>query len=1179
MSNYDLAAKTGKFVIDNFGDGEIINRGEINVDHIAAFISPTVKNSGVINAKMATVAMGAGNTVTLDMYGDGLIELAVEGELADGLIQNTGTIEARGGNVQISAAIAKDAVDNVINMDGIVNVSSAEVKGGKIILSGGDSGRVRIPGDVRANGTEGQDAGSIEITGENIIVTNDGDIRARSIFNETGNAGDIEVIASDTLTINGEISALGLDGTGFIETSAPNTVFGPNASVLATREWLLDPTDITIDEPLSLLIEDQLALGDMTVQTPAGGTDEGDIGVRAIVDWSTDKTFKLVAADDVFLSSIGGGINATGAGNFVVEASDDFRMNAGNNSINTNSGNVTITTGDEITIDDGIINANGGNILIDNAEQFQAVADSLQTTGTGTITLNQNKDENGNTSTTDATIQNAVDAILDTGSGLNTVKVGAGTWAESTTIDKAVNLYGNNAGINGSDSARGSESLITPNSPGFLITADDVVLDGFAIDGADDGVHVDGANRVTVTNNVVMNSNDNGIKYTSSNDGFVQGNRIETAGRNGIAVLDSNNATINMANVIDNTSSAGVSLNRTTNSLVDGNNISNTGGSGVWINEADGSTVSNNVINTTWLNGSRSTGSGVYVKDTEGVTVQGNDIDNVTRDGDGVTVVDSSDTTIDDNTISNTSEHGIRITGGEGHLVTDNSIDETGADGIHASDFAIIEIAYNQITKTYDDGIEVATGFRLGDGWSGNRDGIVLINDGDGWIGDGIPLQSGNGRTLIKDNLVEGAGAFFDIESEYYGDGLGADGIHVRGVQSNFRDYYDDSFLVTAAPSGSFEGPSNEYDVQIIGNEITDVTDDGIEVIAAPFAETNLLVERNIIDNSGDNGIAIVSNSGFLMQHRFEELSVSLISPFGLLNSDVLENVVTNSENNGLFAQGGGHNDVVVSGNEFTDFDIGANFESGDIDLTGDGNTFDGGRVGMRFAPAIVGFEFPETSETAFAPLVSIGNPIFADMSLVDDTIGAQTFDRQSEFYVELDNGALFEPGTPTLLNALDSTYVGTPFGTVTPSIDFADGFTVEQLAFFEDRFFHFNDNGNTGLFFFPLLPEIDQEDIFHFFGPNAGALAGLNLTLLGLPNIPGVTPIELNNITPAAGGDGGFDPNDPSSLNAIETAAGGSEATCWGDATNAAGQGQAVNLSYGGSAEELLSGEASCGS
>ena len=432
-------------------------------------------------------------------------------------------------------------------------------------------------------------------------------------------------------------------------------------------------------------------------------------------------------------------------------------------------------------------------------------------------------------------------------------------------------------------------------------------------------------------------------------------------------------------------------------------------------------------------------------------------------------------------------------------------------------------------------------------------------------------------------------------------DKLGSDAIHVRNVRNG-------------------GDRRRKFDVRIVANDIDNVADDGIEV----FGGTDrVLVARNTIDQAGDDGINVLRYSPFAFfgdfstisqdvlftSRRREVPSKAVIRNNVVTNSGtalpeeisgdapllsrtpvrrrfggdgievggfdkivVKRNDVLDSVENGLFVSGPNNGKVVVSDNVFTDNDIGANFESGEIDLTGDGNTFNGGRVGMRFAPFEEYYPYYGLAASVAAGPIE---PMFAPMSLVGNTIGAQTFDDQSENYVELDNGAFFAPGTPTLLNALDSTYVGTPFGTFTPSVDYAAGFPLDVVAYLESKFFHFNDDGSLGLFFFPLLPNINQEDIFNFFGPNADALSGLNITILGLPVIPGGASVALNNIAPAAGGDS------PEDLNAIETAAGGDSEDstgCWNDALNMAGSGQAVNLSYGGSAEELLNGEAGCG-
>ena len=87
---------------------------------------------------MGKVVLASGEKVTLDLYGDDLVNIAVDSESHEALVENSGQIIAEGGTVALTAAAAKNAVDNVINMEGIIDVSSVSVKGGKIILNGGN---------------------------------------------------------------------------------------------------------------------------------------------------------------------------------------------------------------------------------------------------------------------------------------------------------------------------------------------------------------------------------------------------------------------------------------------------------------------------------------------------------------------------------------------------------------------------------------------------------------------------------------------------------------------------------------------------------------------------------------------------------------------------------------------------------------------------------------------------------------------------------------------------------------------------------------------------------------------------------------------------------------------------------------------------------------------------------
>jgi hypothetical protein len=307
-------------------------------------------------------------------------------------------------------------------------------------------------------------------------------------------------------------------------------------------------------------------------------------------------------------------------------------------------------------------------------------------------------------------------------------------------------------------------------------------------------------------------------------------------------------------------------------------------------------------------------------------------------------------------------------------------------------------------------------------------------------------------------------------------------------------------------------------------------------------------IRGNAINNAGNNGIHLRNNT----------------------DVNVLSNLITNSGNRGLYVSGQDNGLVVLTDNIFTNNPIGAEFESGQIDMTGAANSFNGGDRGLVFDPT------------------AGGDPL--KLALVGDTIGETIFNGQATYYVELRNGALFAPGTPTLIDGLNATYDG-----FRPS-DVGGILTQAQYNALEAKIFHFNDVNSLGLFFFGQVPAIDQEDIFKGFNAFGGPGSQFRVTLLGLPRLPGQIPGNLPggfggnlvnflaNIAPAAGGNG-QDPTPltPEQLAAIAPAAGGGDggtqdAACWSQAIAAANSGAIVNYSFGATMEEALNQAAACG-
>ena len=413
-------------------EGAMISVGEAG---LAAFVAPHISNSGIINAKMGTVALVAGETVTLDLYGDGLVEIAVEGELADALIENKGTIAAEGGRVQMTALAAKDTVDNLINVDGVVTVASATQVGGKIVLSGGSAGKVSVSGELDATGTTG---GDIEITGEYVVAENDAVLDASGIngggtihfggeykgggdtptskyayvgqnailranAEEEGDGGDVIVWSDETTVFNGTIEAKGgaVSGDGgFVETSGKEGLISrgsvdASATNGAAGEWLLDPRNISIDE-VAPNTEVTIVAGDPTTITASSGSNSNvDVDtIEDALDGGTSVTIRT--ANDG--GSGDGDINvnseinkdAGGDATLRLEAHDDINVNE---SIIATVGALTVELiaeafggfgGNNQVNVDSAITTNGGDVLA-NGEDINVSADI--TTGGGSITL------------------------------------------------------------------------------------------------------------------------------------------------------------------------------------------------------------------------------------------------------------------------------------------------------------------------------------------------------------------------------------------------------------------------------------------------------------------------------------------------------------------------------------------------------------------------------------------------------------------------------------------------------------------------------------------------------------------------------------------------------------------------------------------------------------------------
>ncbi|WP_256995309.1 two-partner secretion domain-containing protein [Gloeomargarita lithophora] len=399
----------------------VVNQGLITVKEagFAALVAPAVQNSGVISARLGKVVLASGTTVSLDFYGDGLLSVTVDPNLAgqitdiygnklNSLIDNQGNITAPGGIVTLTAQAAGQIVDSVINTSGMIEAKYAENRNGVIVLSGGSQGIVAVNGELNVSGERG---GKVEITGEKIalngnalvdasgnkgggIVNIGGNYQGKGILPNalettvssraqikadaltSGNGGEVIVWADGTTKFAGFISAKGgiISGDGgFAEVSGKDHLLMAGFADLSATNGkfgtlLLDPGSITIQDGGNTL--------------PPGSLDVFNDAFIAAQLGSANLTISTSG------STNGGAETITIIGNANINwsAATTLTLNAGRN-IFMNPGAVIQNTSSTTGFNAIVFNANQGPTATSGTFYGIETQGSLQTSG-GNIILN-----------------------------------------------------------------------------------------------------------------------------------------------------------------------------------------------------------------------------------------------------------------------------------------------------------------------------------------------------------------------------------------------------------------------------------------------------------------------------------------------------------------------------------------------------------------------------------------------------------------------------------------------------------------------------------------------------------------------------------------------------------------------------------------------------------------------
>ena len=280
INNSDFMA--GRYQFAGASTASVVNQSTITAadSGYVALLGANVSNDGVIVAKLGSVILAGGKAMTLDVAGDGLLNLTIDQGAFKALVNNGGLIQADGGNVVLSAQSAGNLLQTVVNNSGIIQAQTIDTKGGVIRLLGDmQSGTVNVGGTLDASAPANKSPA----------------------LNSAGGNG------------------------GFIETSAAHVKVADDARVTTkaangqTGSWLIDPSDFTIAAGRTGTVTAGTPSGDIsgaTLSTALGSTSvtilsssgsnaagAGDIHVNDNVSWAAN-TLTLTAARDININAV-----------------------------------------------------------------------------------------------------------------------------------------------------------------------------------------------------------------------------------------------------------------------------------------------------------------------------------------------------------------------------------------------------------------------------------------------------------------------------------------------------------------------------------------------------------------------------------------------------------------------------------------------------------------------------------------------------------------------------------------------------------------------------------------------------------------------------------------------------------------------------------------------------------
>ncbi|MGV0963539.1 MAG: autotransporter-associated beta strand repeat-containing protein, partial [Polynucleobacter sp.] len=430
----DAAFMSGSTTFTRNGStGAVINEGTIqtSLNGYIAMLAPEVRNTGLLVAQSGTVALAAGEAITLNFGASSKLEsITVTASQIDVLVENRYAIKAPNGLVILSARAMNALAATVIN-SGTIEAKGVSQKGGRIVLEGSNvtnTGTLDVSSDT-------EQAGTITINGKTVSIS------GRVIATSPVQGGTLKVQATQTLNVNANIDVSSAQRGGQVQIAgaqvavadasinADGDTQGGEVQVVATNAQNTNPFSDPFNPPSlpltaaltgftsinsrsrrgqggnATILGDSITLDDNTAINVSGATGGGNVLVGG--DWQgSNGTYQATTTYMGQNVTIDASAADNGNGGKIVIWSDVRNANSSTNVYGSifargganggdggqieTSGHTLITDG--VVINAGATNGKGGLWLLDptDATITQEIANTYQNAlNTGTSVYDQ----------------------------------------------------------------------------------------------------------------------------------------------------------------------------------------------------------------------------------------------------------------------------------------------------------------------------------------------------------------------------------------------------------------------------------------------------------------------------------------------------------------------------------------------------------------------------------------------------------------------------------------------------------------------------------------------------------------------------------------------------------------------------------------------------------------------